>query len=118
MLPAAAFRTGQEATALTEIELKLTAAPGDLPGLKQALEAMAKRSSTITSLLASTYYDSPDLKLRQHHLTLRVREQGAQHVQTVKAGDVMRADLISRGEWEDVIAGELPDLDARRPAAD
>jgi len=111
-VPAAAFRTGQEATALTEIELKLTAAPGDLPGLKQALEAMAKRSSTTTSLLASTYYDSPDLKLRQHHLTLRVREQGAQHVQTVKAGDVMGADLISRDEWEDVIAGDQPDLDA------
>jgi len=96
---------------LTEIELKLTAAPGDLPGLKQALEAMAKRSSTTTSLLASTYYDSPDLKLQQHHLTLRVREQGAQHVQTVKASDITGVDLISRGEWEEVIAGDQPDLD-------
>jgi inorganic triphosphatase YgiF len=47
-----------------------------------------------------------------HHLTLRVREQGAQNVQTVKAGDLMGADLISRGEWEDVIAGDQPDLDA------
>jgi inorganic triphosphatase YgiF len=112
MLPAAAFSTGQEATALTEIELKLTAAPGDLPTLTRALEAMGKQSSTTASLLTSTYYDSPDLKLWQHHLTLRIRAQGAQHVQTVKAGDVMGADLISRDEWEDVIAGDQPDLDA------
>jgi inorganic triphosphatase YgiF len=97
---------------LTEIELKLAAAPGDLPALVRALEAMGKRSSTTASLLTSTYYDSPDLKLRQHHFTLRVRKQGAQYVQTVKAGDVMGADLISRGEWEDVIAGDQPDLDA------
>lgn len=97
---------------MTEVELKLTAAPGDLPALMRALEAMAKRSSTTALLLTSTYYDSPDLKLRQHHLTLRVLEQAAQHVQTVKAGDLMGADLISRGEWEDVIADDQPDLDA------
>ena len=63
MLPAAAFSTGQEATALTEIELKLTAAPGDLSTLTRALEAMGKQSSTTASLRTSTYYDSPDLKL-------------------------------------------------------
>jgi CYTH domain len=96
---------------LTEIELKL-AAPGDLPVLKQALEDVGKRSSTTASLLTSTYYDSPDLKLWQHRLTLRVRKQGAQHVQTVQAGDFIGPDLISRGEWEDVIAGDQPDLDA------
>jgi inorganic triphosphatase YgiF len=78
----------------------------------RALEALGKRSSKTPSLLTSTYYDLPDLKLWQHHLTLRIREQGAQHIQTVKAGDVMGADLISRGEWEDVIAGDQPDLDA------
>jgi len=96
---------------VTEIELKLVAAPGDLPAITRALEAMGKRSSTTASLLTSTYYDSPDLKLQQHHLTLRVREQGAQHVQTVKASDITGVDLISRGEWEEVIAGDQPDLD-------
>ena len=112
MLPAAALRTGQEAITLTEIELKLSAAPGDLPALMQALEALGKRTSTTASLLTSTYYDSPDLKLQQRHLTLRVREQGAQYVQTVKSGDLMEADFISRGEWEDLITGNEPDLDA------
>jgi inorganic triphosphatase YgiF len=112
MLPTAALRTGQEAITLTEIELKLTAAPGDLPALMQALEALGKRTSTTASLLTSTYYDSPDLKLQQRHLTLRVREQGAQYVQTVKSGDLMEADFISRGEWEDLITGNEPDLDA------
>ena len=63
MLPEAGFRTGQETVALTEIELKLAAAPGDLPAVMRALEALGKRSSTTPSLLTSTYYDLPDLKL-------------------------------------------------------
>ena len=42
MLPAAAFRTGEEAIVVTEIELKLVAAPGDLPALTRALEGMGK----------------------------------------------------------------------------
>jgi inorganic triphosphatase YgiF len=95
-----------------EIELKLAAAPRDLSVLKRALEAMGKRSGTAGSTLVSTYYDSPDLPLRRHHLTLRVREQEGRYIQTVKTGDLMTADLISRGEWEDVIASDRPDLDA------
>ena len=46
MLPAAALRTGQEAITLTEIELKLSAAPGDLPALMQALEGWITCTST------------------------------------------------------------------------
>jgi inorganic triphosphatase YgiF len=100
MLPAAALRTGQEAITLTEIELKLTAAPGDLPALMQALEALGKRTSTTASLLTSTYYDSPDLKLQQRHLTLRVREQGAQYVQTVKSATLWKpiSFLVANGK--------------------
>lgn len=97
---------------MAEIELKLAAIPSDLPALKRALETMDKRCSTAASLLTSIYYDSSDLKLRQHNLTLRVREQDGQHVQTLKAGDLMGADLVSRGEWEDIVAGDQPDLDA------
>ena len=95
---------------MAEIELKLGAAPSDLPALKRALEAMGKPSGTAS--LISTYYDSSDFKLRKRHLTLRVREQGRRRVQTMKADDLMSADLAVRGEWEDVIGGDKPDLDA------
>ena len=97
---------------MAEIELKLAAIPSDLPALKRALETMGKRCSTAVSPLTSIYYNSSDLKLRQHNLTLRVREQDGQHVQTVKAGDLMGADLVSRREWEDIVTGDQPDLDA------
>jgi triphosphatase len=96
---------------LDEIELKLAAAQGDLPALKYALDAMRKRGSTTTSLLLSTYYDSPDLQLRRHNITLRVREQDGQHIQTVKTGEFLGQDLVARGEWEDIIGGDRPDLD-------
>jgi inorganic triphosphatase YgiF len=105
-------QTGRQHVTSREIELKLAAAPGDLPALERALEAMAKRSGAAASTLISTYYDTPELALCRHNLTLRVREQEGQHIQTVKAGDLMSADLISRGEWEDVIASDQPDLDA------
>jgi triphosphatase len=101
---------------LTEIELKLSAAASALPALKAALEAMGKQSGAAASILISTYYDTPDLKLRQHHLTLRVRAQDGQHVQTVKADDLTGADFVSRGEWEAAIAGDQPDLDAPETA--
>ena len=44
------------------------------------------------------------MALKQRGLTLRVREQGGHFIQTVKAGDLAGADLLSRGEWEDALA--------------
>jgi inorganic triphosphatase YgiF len=38
-------------------------------------------------------------------------------VQTVKTGDFMEANLWERREWEDPIAGNRPDLDARKARA-
>ena len=58
-----------------------------------------------TQSLISTYDDSVDLKLRRHHLTLRVREQGDQRIQTIKREDSANV------EWEDAIAGEQPDFE-------
>jgi triphosphatase len=72
--------------------------------------AMA-RVSTQESLI-STYYDTPDLALKQRGLTLRVRDRGGHFLQTVKEGDLASVDLLSRGEWEDTIAEDRPDPDA------
>jgi inorganic triphosphatase YgiF len=97
---------------LAEIELKLAAAKSDLPALTRALDTMAKQGNTTTLSLISTYYDTPDLQLRRHNMTLRVREQAGQYIQTAKAGELMGPDLVARGEWEDIIAGDRLDLNA------
>ncbi len=58
--------------------------------------------------LVSTYYDTPDLKLRGQGLSLRVRANGKGNVQTVKtAAD--RAGLLARGEWEAKLPSASPD---------
>jgi triphosphatase len=59
--------------------------------------------------LISTYYDTPDLALKRHGMTLRVREQGGRFIQTVKADDAAGAGMLSRGEWEDVLSDNQPD---------
>jgi triphosphatase len=72
--------------------------------------AMARVSTQ--ERLISTYYDTPDSALKQRGLTLRVRDQGGNFLQTVKAGDLASGDLLSRGEWEDAVAESRPDPDA------
>lgn len=59
--------------------------------------------------LISTYYDTQDLALKQRGLTLRVREQAGRFIQTVKAGDLAEANILSRGEWEDPVVDNRPD---------
>ena len=72
--------------------------------------AMARVSAQ--ERLTSTYYDTPDAALKQRGLTLRVRDQGGNFLQTVKEGDLASGDLLSRGEWEDAVAESRPDPDA------
>src|SRR5262249_9128826 len=86
--------------------------PSHLEALRKSLEAMGARCPASTANLVSTYYDSKDLKLRRRHLTLRGREQDQKRVQTIKCEDPSNGSLLSRGEWEDVIAGDQPDLEA------
>jgi inorganic triphosphatase YgiF len=97
---------------LAEIELKLSVEPDRLPELKQVLESMGLRSATSTSTLSSTYYDSQDLKLRQHDLNFRVREVEGRYLQTLKSNDFTNGNVLTRGEWEDVIASDRPDFAA------
>jgi triphosphatase len=102
----------QEALIGTEIELKLAARRGDLPALTRALEGMATRPGPSRSKLVSTYYDSAERALARHSLTLRVRKAGTRYVQTVKSSGTNGGSMLGRGEWEDEVAGERPDLGA------
>src|ERR1700722_11109269 len=97
-----------------ETELKLAARTGDLPAVRRALEAMAASAEgsprASRARLVSTYYDTPDHALARRGSSLRVRRSGRHFVQTVKAAG--EPGDISRGEWEDAVAGERPDPQA------
>ncbi|MDP1705100.1 MAG: CYTH domain-containing protein, partial [Sulfurimicrobium sp.] len=95
----------------TEIELKLLINPMDIDRLRRhpLLKAHAAGRARSRNLL-SIYFDTPDLTLRQQRVALRVRRIGAHWVQTVKGGGGVRAGLHQRGEWEDEVAQDRPDL--------
>jgi inorganic triphosphatase YgiF len=80
--------------------------------LKRVLLAMPTVKSEVRLKLVSTYYDTPALALHQERLSLRVRQQGREFVQTVKAENPTQADVLERKEWEDHIPSKRPVLDA------
>ncbi|MEH2622002.1 inorganic triphosphatase YgiF [Bradyrhizobium sp. AZCC 1719] len=65
---------------------------------------IGKRSE---SDLVSTYFDTPNQKLKRRGLLLRIRRANGKHVQTIKKTSDVR---FSRGEWETEIGGRSPDL--------
>src|SRR5205823_3431237 len=67
--------------------------------------------------LASTYFDTPDLYLKRHGASLRVRLVDGARVQTLKGGARVSAGLHLRDEWETALQGERPDLAALRALA-
>jgi len=96
----------REAFIATETELRLAARPRDLAAVIRALEARADSGAARVRQL-SIYYDTPDLALARQGLALRVRQRDGQFIQTVKQSN--DAGDLSRGEWEDRIAGGTPD---------
>lgn len=62
--------------------------------------------------LVSIYFDTPDLYFRKHEAAIRVRKIGRRWVQTFKAGGKVEAGLHQRHEWESVVDGPNPDLNA------
>jgi triphosphatase len=102
---------------MPEIELKLAATPADMLAAKRQLLVLAGRARVTRATLTSVYYDTADWQLKQHGLTLRVRERNRRFVQTVKAEVPANALPIVRGEWEDTLADALPDLTAPNSSA-
>ena len=84
-----------------EIELKFLCEPQDVA----ALLAAAPVGAAETRRLTAVYFDTPDNRLRDAHISLRLRESNGKLVQTLKRGDG-----FAREEHEAKIAGETLDL--------
>ncbi len=83
----------------TEIELKLRVSPVQAR-LLQAHPALSRDKPQKYRLL-NTYYDTPEMDLRQRGIALRLRRKGwAVWLMTVKCGASGAGGLAQRSEWE------------------
>ena len=95
-----------------ETELKLLIAPADVAAFRRlALLKQLATTKPATRLLRNTYFDTPELHLKEHGIELRVRRMGRVAIQTLKAfGKAAEAGLHQRQEWETRVTGPLPEL--------
>lgn len=100
----------------TEFELKLATSKS---GLRRALalpwlKKLASDNDLKRQRLVSVYFDTRDLALRDHGVSLRVRRDGGRRLQTIKANS---GGLMERKEWEAEIEGDRPNLKLARGTA-
>jgi inorganic triphosphatase YgiF len=90
-----------------EAELKFRVPARKLSALANSRIPGGKVGERSDSDLVSTYFDTGKQKLKRHGLSLRVRRDGKQHIQTVKSANSAQ---FGRDEWETEIKGRAPDL--------
>ncbi|MDD3837884.1 MAG: CYTH domain-containing protein, partial [Phenylobacterium sp.] len=97
----------QDPAAETELKFLLT---------PEALETLsshpALRGPGQSERLRSVYFDTPDHQLRDHGLSVRVRETPRGFIQTVKRRS--GAGRVDRDEWEVATTGPTPTAAALR----
>ncbi|WP_419832889.1 inorganic triphosphatase [Endozoicomonas atrinae] len=84
-----------------ETELKLSVPADQIEQLKSHpcwQEHAVQPSETLH--LGNTYFDTPDLRLNQAKVALRIREVNGQFIQTLKTKGESINGLTRRGEWE------------------
>lgn len=83
-----------------EIELKLTLPRKALPALRRhpLVTAAIKQGKAVT--LDNTYYDTPNLDLKNRKIAVRTRQYGRISLQTVKCAAASAGGLSQRPEWE------------------
>lgn len=93
-----------------EVELKLSIDSKDASRLlTHPAIANACIDKPTTHKLISVYYDTPDLKLLEAGISLRVRYVSGCWIQSVKSTGCSLTGLHQRTEWENVIAANHPD---------
>jgi inorganic triphosphatase YgiF len=94
-----------------EIELKLALSPHQVGLLRRdpTLKAQALKQP-VTRRLFSIYYDTPDLRLSQAGMALRVRRIGRGFVQTLKVAGNEGGGHQQHMEFEQPVPTEQPDL--------
>ena len=93
-----------------EVELKLEVEPEALKKiLAHPLFEAESRDGPVTQDLHSTYFDTPDQALRQAGISFRIRRNGHQRIQTIKAAQSVDGIALSRSEWEHEVEGDEPD---------
>ena len=97
----------------TETEIKFEVSPADLEKLAASRSLRPSNGELVTHRhLVSTYFDTPKHVLRRNGISLRVRQAGKKHIQTIKTA--ANGVAIGRGEWEKRIDDNQPDLRAAR----
>lgn len=95
-----------------ELELKLELSPQDAASLEASLlfpDNMNRAKQR------SIYFDTPDQSLEKVGLSLRIRHQGRQRIQTVKAGNAKSAGMFVRPEWEMPVKNDTPVIACSSP---
>ncbi|KWV52261.1 hypothetical protein AS156_11070 [Bradyrhizobium macuxiense] len=90
-----------------ETELKFRVPARTLKALVRPRIAGSRSGKPSASDLVSTYFDTARHKLKRRGLTLRVRQDGGRHVQTIKSAGGAQ---FGRGEWETELETDEPDL--------
>jgi triphosphatase len=93
-----------------EIELKLEIEPEYLTALKHHPALAGKKPKR--ARLDAVYYDTPKSRLARKGISLRVRREGKEHVQTVK--EEAHGGVVARMEWEAPVDGGALDRKALR----
>lgn len=92
-----------------ETELKLALDPAQAERLwRHPLWKGHAPTRTVSRQLRAVYFDTPDLLLARSGVELRVRRQGRQHIQAVKARGDYAAGLARRVELEVPVPPVLP----------
>ena len=100
---------GAAAPRAREIEIKLLVDANRLADFNDApIVATKARNKGTRKHLKSVYYDTPERTFWRNGLSLRVRQSGAQFVQTVKTE--FEGNPLRRGEWEANVASIAPDV--------
>ena len=94
-----------------EVELKLSIDKKHASRLrKQAVIIDSSISKPTTHKLTNIYFDTPDLKLLDAGITLRLRHKSRSWIQTIKLAGNATAGLHERPEWEDLVVSSHPDF--------